>query len=539
MHGAALLSTLVALVGAAPQVGPMPPVGSSTPFHQTAIRLQEASLKGDFTLAQQLARRLPTLEISLKWDETEIPADRRAEFADARDRAIQAWTRAVPELKIRFVTSSPTLKVAFVKELPENPDSVGPAGAVYFDSDASSEPQVEAVLSLLRTQYRYPISPRDVECEILFAIGRTLGLERSPRLGTVMGRVETTYGVVPRIDGRTVALVREIQKVAEALRTAARSKTALTPARSVAALSHDKFEQGTVAQGSITNFRITVTNNGNVDLVYGFTPDCGCFAVGQVAPIKPGQTAVVPITIDTTDTPGPFDKALYFYSNDPERNAFRIPVRFYVEPAFRFLSATGSPILVAEENGLQAEVFLVLSEELQGKIDRVRVVGLSVLTELEPWEGEIADPGLGEPARKRKGYRVRLLGSPEIPPGRAQITLVAEGAELTETVATSFFVQKGIVALPLTAFFGELTSTPTGTTVLLARPNRPFRILSAEVDHPNLSAKIEPGADGSEWRVQLRYDGKAPIGSLSATLKVRTDDPRQPLFEIPVSGTVR
>jgi hypothetical protein len=60
--------------------------------------------------------------------------------------------------------------------------------------------------------------------------------------------------------------------------------------------------------------------------------------------------------------------------------------------------------------------------------------------------------------------------------------------------------------------------------------------LAVEVDHPNISASFAATGEPGQFRVSIRYDGKAVPGHFDGTVRIRTDDPQQPVLTATVSG---
>jgi hypothetical protein len=157
---------------------------------------------------------------------------------------------------------------------------------------------------------------------------------------------------------------------------------------------------------------------------------------------------------------------------------------------------------------------------------------------MEPWTGTAPDPDMNEPAKPRQGYVFHIKLADKQIDGRTSGTLHIvtddEGVpELTYTV----YIQKGIVASPSEVFLGEMTTVTRGT-FLISRRGKPFKITGVELGTKSLKATITPIPDGSEYRIDLIYDGSASKGDFVAQIKVKTDDPAQPALDITVRGTV-
>lgn len=520
-------------------VGPDLPAGTNAAFQRVAIGVQEHLQRGEWAAAERLSRRLPRRELTLTWDDRAVPVDLRAAYAQARDRAMEAWVDRYRDLKIRIAPQG-MLRVGFAPQLPPGPDSVGPAGAAFVFSEAPTDPRVDAVIALRRGAQRSPATPRDVRNEVAYAIGAALGLERTPRSGGVMDRHDFSYTLDTAILAYYLRIAREVQEISDTLRQAVVQRTRLTPPRPQARLDVVELRPADAVQGDRVRMAIGLTNVGNGTLRFEVLPDCGCFSVATARELGPGETTTIQIQADTTEFPGPFDKAIYVTSNDLDRSMRRVPVKFYVEPRYRFLSTDTASVRLVPDEGLRTDVFLAVSPRKPFQVKRVETSGVTAMVEVTPWKGTLPDPDLKEGPKARQGYRLRILTTPNMPMGRLPMTLNVETDDPSlGVIRETLTLQRGIVALPGSLFLGELGKAPVRAWVLLNRPGQWFRVTAASTDHPNLTTRVEPIPGRPEVRVVVLYDGKADAGDMSAILTVKTDDPRQSEIRVPIRGTVR
>lgn len=531
-----MIATLLALAIAKP--GPDLPAAASGAFQGAAIEVQRALQKGDFAKAEKSAGLLPKFEVSIEWDDRNVPAARQAEFRAARDRAVKSWTTALPDLKVTLAKPG-IVKVSFVPSLPPNADSPGAAGAVHlvgFDR----LPIVDSVLALKRTDIGVSAEQRDVENEVLFAIGSALGLGRVPAVTNAMARIEGPSSVSHRPIAVEVAGARANVRAANALRAAAAKKERLDPAIPMAVLETNLIERPPVVQGEPIAFAFSISNQGSGRLNVLIVPDCGCFkGLRYRESLAAGEAGLVQVVVDTTDFPGVLDKKLLILTNDPEFPQRVVQVKMRSDPRYRFLrEQRGSTVVVDGETTV--DVFLAVHPAKGFKVLEGSVDGAGRSVEIEPWSGVVADPALDEPPTPRKGYRIRVAIDPELPPGRNPVNIILRtDADDLPQVRHTLYVQRGIVALPASLYVGELGATPKRAWVLVSRPHRPFKIVRVQVDHPRFKAFVEPGRENWEYKVVVEYDGKAGIGPVEATLKIETDDAKQPSLSVPIQGVGR
>ncbi len=531
--------TLATSLLQAPEVGPLPPAGTSEAFQKTVLAVEGKLSQGEFAQAATLAARLPKESITITWDDSAAPKERRAELLKARDAGAAMWTKAYSGLKIGWGKGG-DIKIGFVDKLPANQESQGPAGAVLFTSDDPSEPRVEAVIALRRGPDAEPAYASEITNEVGYAIGAYLGLARHVYGTTVMARTDRhtkAPGLVQRDD---VLTARATVAVASALREAAAKRKKLAPATPEAVVSPTSIDFGEVSEGTVLHPTLQVSNQGNAPLSFYAVPDCGCLQVSFDGLAKPGVASLVKLAIDTTHFPGKFVKALYIYSNDADFPVRRIPITGTVRPVYRFLVPGGSRPVVVGEDGAKIDLYLSLDQKDPIQVSDLTVTGGSAVAAIEPWSGEMADPEVGEGVAPRKGYKITVLVSPSILPGRVPVTVALKtNHKVFDVIRHTIMVQRGIVAEPLSVYLGELGKEKAEAWFLLTQPGKPFKIRKVSCDTDNLSATYEKRKEEWEYKVTVRYDGKAPLGALNGNVVIETDDPWQPVLKVPVRGSVR
>lgn len=513
-------------------VGPDLPSGANASFQEACLAVETALGKGDFAGAEARLKALPSLDATIEWDDSGIPKQRREEFARARDASVELWRRIVPDLKVTLAKKG-RIKISFVPELPPNADSPGPAGATFFFSTDPTEPAVEGVLSMTRTERKTAIEAKEVTNEVTYAIGAYLGLERMPNVGAAMGRHEQPYLHV-NLPGPSEAFqVKELQKVVTTLRDFVKRKVKVTPARAEIFLSQVEFKPKPTVQGEPLTMSVTVTNRGTGTLRYRLVPDCSCFALAYDKSVKPGESKLVQIAVDTINFTGDLEKKIAVHSNDPEASLRWMHFSMRVDPLYRFLGVARSEVVLLEDKG-EGELFFIPNSNKPLVPSGVTVEGVTGTATIEPWTGNLAgESGL-------KGYKIRYKLSDNIPPGRAPVGIaVTTNDPSWSPVRHSFYVQKGIVALPLSLYMGEVGKEPARAWALVSRPGKPFKITKVETEGPFFTAEIENLGKDWEYKVIVIYKGGAEFGDLSTTLKITTDDPSQPVLTVPITAVVR
>lgn len=532
------LSFVLLAAVASSTVGPSAAPGSSSAMTDGLRSAYEAMNGGRRAEAEQILGRLPRLSVTLTWDETGVPEAYRMQYRAARDRAIAGWQSSVDGLTIRtgegkdvVVRFAPRLSVSEETGLPRG-------GATLFGLDPA-DPRVEHVIAMERGEPMVPSGPSSIESEISFAIGSFLGLAQAARPIGAMGRTDAPISgriaVLPAEAATARLNIAAVNRLRAALAAGERLELpepslVVTPARE---------SIGSVRQGAVVPFSIQVTNSGNAPLEMRVVPDCGCFTVRQPGTIAPGVTTVITGQIDTTVFPGKFDKAIYLYSNDAEIPVRRVPFEGMVRPAWRFVRASGDRVIPMTASGVTETIYLWFDESNPMTVKSVTPNGPGVKATIAPWSGMMADPQYGEAAQMRKGYAITVTVPGGMGQGRMPVGMLLETNDaLFSALPFSFEVQRGLIANPGVVFFGTMPQGAAEAWVLVSGPGRPVRVLSATVDSDFYTVRTVPFGNRGEVRVVVTYNGRAPIGAMTGTVRLMLDDPDQSELLIPIRGTI-
>lgn len=531
--------TLLAAVGQTPTLPPMSTLASAE-FKKAVVQVEKSLSAGRFAEAESLLAGLPGKTIRVKWSSKPAGASHSAILVQGRDEAIDAWNKAQLGLTIQLVEDKPDIVAGFTDLLPAPPGFTIRQGAVHFVSFAPSDTKVESVIALKRGEPPQEVQKWDVASEVSFAIGSCLGLSRLPREGGAMGRTDTRFRIPPRVLPEEILAATQNIKLLTALRELAASKIALPKKPGPSAfVGSKKIAAGEVLQGKPLRISFQVTNQGEGPMALSVVPDCSCFMLRYAKTVAPGETTVVWADYKTKEFPGPINKALIVYTDDPEMEPLRIPVSGNVRPRFRFLSDTSQPVILAESGPSESFVHLLYDEDLPWDVIGSEVTGLKAQLVFEAFSGVLADPEFDDPARRREGYLMRIKLPGGLKPGRYPMSIKVMTTDPEFPVLETFFnIQSGIVTLPGQAWFGTIENKPAKAWVDLSRPGRPFQILSLKSNSGRITAKVASKTkDG--YRIEVNYSGKGTVGAIQATLTATTDDPAQKTIEIPVAGTVK
>ncbi len=536
-----LLSLLAVLQSGSNQAeAPQVSVLASVEFKQAVAQAEKNLAAGEFAKAEALLSVMGHKTLRIQWDEKGVSAAQATLLRQGRDEALQVWQNSLLNIKAEFVTSNPDIEFSFTESLPALQETGERQGAVHFINFIPEEARVETVIGLKRGEPAVETGRLEAASEVSFAIGSYLGMARMPREGGAMGRTDGIFRFPPRIMPDEHMVLQQNIKLVEDLLRKAKAKQAL-PKRSGASAFIDvkRLAVGEAIQGGPLPSSFHVTNRGEGVMSLQVVPDCSCFVLRHPTQVQPGETVVVRVDYRTKEFPGPINKALIVYTDDPEMQPLRIPVTGNVKPRYRFLMDMVNTVVLADAKPTEALVHLLYDEDHPWDIVRAEAAGLQTEVIPEEFSGVLADPVFDDPARRREGYLLRVKIPGGLKPGRYPVSLRVMTTDPEFPVVETFFnVQSGIVSLPGQAWFGTIENRPAKTWVELTRPGKPFNILEVKSRNSSVTAKVaNKTKDG--YRIEVGYTGKGIIGSLTGTLLITTDDPDQKTIEVGIAGTIK
>ena len=287
---------------------------------------------------------------------------------------------------------------------------------------------------------------------------------------------------------------------------------------------------GTVEEGTVAQFRFTVANRGQADLVIAqVKPSCGCTVSKWEHTLKPGAELVVEARMNTEYFRGSVAKHLTVISNDPARPQIELTITAQVTPLVKIEPAPAA-LLSVNDQPVTQEFTLERTGGQPMKIVQVIPNAPYLQAEATPLPGE-------------GRYRLRVTATTAAPLGRTTIPVVVrtdmpKGSMLTLVLT----IDRGIVTVPPMVFYGLLPHEmkgPAQAMVSVERDSPAFHVKSVGVDDPHLTARVRTVRDGAEYHVIVVYSGGWDSGMKKQTLTIMTDDPKQPKIEIPVQAVVQ
>lgn len=530
-----MLSALIGLIVLAGSPAPVLPAGTNADFQQLYGSIMSASAKSDFKTAERLSKLLPKENIVIQWDDSKVPGYLKAEFTDARQRALAQWAKYLPNFSFS-IGPKPDIKFSFEPSLPAKDGNLAP-GAIHFFGVSPEDPRLEVVISLERGKPPLPSEATDIHNEVGYALSQYIGIARTPTFGGYATRADVPTGILVRPLPTEMNLSKILLDISKAVRASIQKKDSLTWSIPKASIDKEVFDLGTVKQGEVKRFSYGITNIGQGQLSVRMIPDCGCVALSSVPSLDQGQTRLVQMAVDSSDFIGEQHKGIMLYTNDPEHPVRELKVKLNIIPAYRLIVPDGENINMDFKGGAR-EIYLTVPEGSDLVPKDFRLDGLPAKVNMQPWSGDLADLELNEPAKPRKGYKFTVEIEPGVYIGRNNATLVVTTtSQKFPVLRLGLSVQNGIVAMPEKLNLYQIPRGPKRVSFLVSRPNQDFEITKVVSDSPYLTFSYTPVRGKWEYKVTVQYDGKSPDVQVNGSIKVWTDDPRYSVITVPFAAT--
>lgn len=527
----ALLLPIVWAQSAHP-LGPVVPAGANQAFVEASLAVQESLKSGDVDTARRMASILPKRRFTIAIRENDVSPALMPELRDTLNAAVQNWQRLVPRLE--FVQQGrPDVVVSFVESIPGR-DGGDPPGAEHFFSTDPADPRLEVVIARKRGKPERDATPDEIHNEMLYAIGAYFGMAWTPIKGSAMGRSDIPGLRKVNVQPFEARVAIQMLDSAEEHRKLAEAGKPVEPAKPKLFMDPMSYRGTPVRQGDAAQFSIQLSNLGNAPLQVSLIPDCTCLSLRPIPPIKPGDTLLVPVFVNTVDFTGDLAKRIEILSNDVEKPTRAFQFEMHVEPLWQFHNPKGDVVVAAEQGSTAFDLYLLVAEGVKLSLTSLDILGVNGVVSAAPFKGNV--PGKGQAS----GYKIGVKLDEALPAGRNIGNVVVRTSdERFPAIDYGFSVQKGIVALPESVYFGEIGRSERTATFRVSRPGQPFRITKIESDSPHLSATWVKATNNDDWVVTVVFDGKSLIGRFAAVLTLATDDARQPRLQVPVQARIR
>lgn len=513
---------------------PVIPPGLNKEFVAVCYSIENDLAAGDFDGAEKLSELLPKPQATLRLDDSSLAEQRRSEFRRQLDVVID---QVKPVMDLKETSGEADIVVSFAKRVDPDPNAPLPKAADL--TFGSTKPRVGMRIALTRTGSPTPVTENDVHNEIAYAVAEYLGLQQIPRFGTFSSRTDQSTNMSVGLDTEEQRLALLALDISKQFRQLIAAKQKITPAAPSLEVSTNAISGVRGVQDMPLQIGLKVTNKGNADLLMYVLPDCGCLRPAYPTILKPNQSGPIVSDVNTAlYHSGNMEHSLLIYSNDPTRPMLKIPVKMYVAPLFRF-AKPGPPVVALTPEGADFDVYLAIAEQAKVSVLTASLTGARGTVQTSTWAGALPEDS-DSSEQTSHGYKFHIHVDPGAPYGQSRGSLfLGTDSEAFRELTYDFTLQRGMVAEPGQLYFGTTPPEPRDFYFVVSDPSRSFKITSIDSGSPNLTAKAVPANGGKEYRINVSFDGHVEYGAFAAVITIHTDNPKQPVIRVPVSGRIQ
>ena len=291
------------------------------------------------------------------------------------------------------------------------------------------------------------------------------------------------------------------------------------------------FDFGSVFQGERVKHIFRIDNGGPGRLTIGAVQtSCGCtVAQPTKRQVAAGDSSDIAATFDTSADRGPSQRVITVHTNDPAHEAIAFTIKGDVKVK---VDANPSPVVFEKvKHGTEASRQVLVTDMLDDKNFKITSI-----------------------TNANHDLKVTQQPRTDGKPGAALIlTLLksAPAASFTDIINVSSSVAP--LRIPVYAnVIGDVSVAPPQVSfgivkhragaVQFARltnaGDHSIHLLGVTSNNPKVNATVEPLKPGREYKLTLALTANSPDGTLRGVIEIKTDDPGQPVVQVPFYGIV-
>lgn len=293
------------------------------------------------------------------------------------------------------------------------------------------------------------------------------------------------------------------------------------------------YEFGTTKQGEEIRYDFKFFNKGNQVLTISeVRPGCGCTTAGEwTKTVKPGESGIIPIKLNTDRFKGPITKSVTVSSNDPKRANSFLQIKGQV-----WTPVTINPVVAA---------FPALK-----KLDEVKSVKIKVESHVEtPMEisnlrverGDRFKVALNT-LKEGKEYEIEVTTVPPLVYGSNRATVLFE-TNIPEAKSNSFaasaYVMAPVQIVPNRIMMpnGVLAKEMKKFVTVLTYEDTPLEVSDIKVSVEGVKVESSQLNNGKHHRLVLTFPEGLNVDELKdAKLTLKTSNEQFKDFEVPIGS---
>lgn len=304
---------------------------------------------------------------------------------------------------------------------------------------------------------------------------------------------------------------------------------------------------GTVPKGDKIDWSFVVKNTGTADLeILSAQPSCGCTVAEFDKLIKPGQTGKISAHVDTTNFSGPISKSVTIQTNDTNAPSAQLTIQAIVKPYVEAFPAGFVRYNMLHGETQTQSVTIYSEEEEPLQITKVEGPGDHVKIDYAKIEKPEELVKAGRAGQNQ--YRLNITyGGPT-----AKIGPLAEKVKIETNskhspvylISLSGVVRPGYNVSPSSLNLGEVPAGDGVVKTVMLKSNdlkspANFKVTKVESSTTGVTAEAVLSDKPGEYEVKVTLAKGAKEGAVDGKIKIYTSDIMQPVYELPVKGSVK
>lgn len=297
----------------------------------------------------------------------------------------------------------------------------------------------------------------------------------------------------------------------------------------------------TVAKGESLRHDFAIRNTGTVPLeITDVRPACGCTVARYDKTIAPGGVGYIKAEVDTADFNGPIAKTIAVFTSDQANPKLQLVMKADVKPYIgvspgyaRFNYVQGEPVGIIGQTIWAADGSDLEAVDVKVPFDYLKV------TQRQPIDEERNADTDGKQVR----IDIKLIADAPVGALRdyVEVTVNHPKQKLVK-IPISGFVRPRQHVTPEKLDLGKLESASLPLQRTLVFTNfitDGIDLTKVETGNEALTAEINKVDDtGHRFQVVLTVGPEMKKGNLNGTIRIQTTDSKNPVVEVPFSGTI-
>lgn len=217
------------------------------------------------------------------------------------------------------------------------------------------------MIGLQRGNPALPVDAVDVYNEVGFALAYYYGAGQTQPNGSFTGRSDVSMRSRNKPSLWEIGITKFNLELVDFLHTNLEKKKRVAAHAPSVVLQPLTLDLGSTVQGQDVDFTVQASNVGTGPLALRLIPDCGCLLVTRPAPLDAQKSALLRLSMETTDFVGDQHKKVLVYTNDPERPVVELTIKLRVKPVYRILDPK-SGLVDAKASEGKHEFYVVVDD---------------------------------------------------------------------------------------------------------------------------------------------------------------------------------